>query len=42
MTPERAERLTSLGFRWSAKDPSHVPWEHRYHELASFVVRTFQ
>jgi len=38
MTPERAQKLVDIGFKWSTKDPRHVPWEHRYAELVAFQV----
>ncbi len=38
MTPERANKLNSIGFVWATKDPRHVPWETRYEELCQFVV----
>ena len=36
MTPDRAQRLESLGFIWATKDPRHVPWERRFQELVAF------
>ena len=36
MTPERALRLASIGFVWTAKDPRHVAWEVRYRELVAY------
>lgn len=40
MTRARAEKLESIGFKWSTKDPRHVPWMTRYKELVEFKVRT--
>lgn len=39
MTANRVRRLESLGFKWSTKDPRHVPWEQRYEELVDFKVK---
>jgi hypothetical protein len=36
MTPARAQKLVEIGFKWSTKDPRHVPWEHRYKQLIAF------
>ena len=36
MTPDRAQRLESLGFIWATKDPRHVPWDRRLQELVAF------
>jgi len=36
MTPDRAQRLESLGFVWATKDPRHVPWARRFQELVEF------
>ena len=36
MTPDRAQRLESLGFIWATKDPRHVPWDQRLQELVAF------
>ena len=41
MTEDRAKRLNEIGFKWSTKDPRHVPWEERYKELGEFKVRLF-
>lgn len=38
MTPARARKLEEIGFKWSTKDPRHVPWEHRYNQLVAFKV----
>lgn len=39
MTEERARRLEGIGFKWSSKDPRHIPWEARYDELMGFVKK---
>lgn len=39
MTESRARRLEGIGFKWSSKDPRHIPWEARYDELMSFVKK---
>ncbi|GKY92765.1 hypothetical protein MPSEU_000246300 [Mayamaea pseudoterrestris] len=39
MTEERARRLEAIGFKWSSKDPRHIPWEARMEELTNFVKR---
>lgn len=39
MTQARAEKLEAIGFKWSTKDPRHVPWTKRYQELVDFRVR---
>jgi hypothetical protein len=41
MTPARAQKLVDIGFKWSTKDPRHVPWEQRYSELVAFNVSSF-
>ena len=38
MTRSRAQKLESIGFKWSTKDPRHVPWMTRYQELVDFTV----
>ena len=39
MTESRARRLEGIGFKWSSKDPRHIPWEARYDELMAFVKK---
>jgi hypothetical protein len=39
MTPARARKLEDIGFKWSTKDPRHVPWEYRYNQLVAFKVK---
>ena len=41
MTQGRAEKLETIGFKWSTKDPRHVPWTTRYNELMDFKVSAF-
>ena len=36
MTPQRAQRLNSIGFVWATKDPRHTPWETRFDQLRQF------
>lgn len=36
---DRIHRLDVIGFQWTPSERSQVPWEHRYQELCSFVVR---
>jgi hypothetical protein len=39
LTSKRIQMLQDIGFAWEAKNPRHVPWETRYHELVDYHSR---